>query len=983
MQRLAEGQFEEPIPESSNDEIGLLAREFKRMALAIGSKEGELRQLAAGLEEKVRNRTAEIARAQEVAQFGIWEWDLTGNTVTWSDETFRLFGYAPGGCTPSYDQFVACLHPDDRPQVIAWVHHTVTEKKAAANDFRVVWPNGEVHSLHGRADVVLDPSGRVVRMVGASRDTTESSRQEDRLRLFQALLSQSADSIIVADPATARITEVNDAACRALGYTRDELLALTVSDIETTFRDSADFARRAPLVAEGTHAEGRQRRKDGTTFPVEVSVSSVTGPAGHHLLGIARDITVRKREEDELQQAKVAADAANRAKSEFLATMSHEIRTPMNGVIGAAGLLLEDELTPRQRELATIVDSSAKALLTLINDILDISKIEAGRMAVEQRPFDLLTTTEEVSGLFAERAEEKQIALVVRYTPGTRRRFVGDAGRIRQVLVNVVGNAIKFTKRGHIVVSVEEAPSVTAEPGVALRFTVEDTGIGIAPEAMARLFEHFVQADASTTRRFGGSGLGLAISKRLVELMGGEIGVTSRVGEGSTFWFTLPLSIDADAAPAPAAPPACGPLAARVLLVDDHLQTRRVIAEQLAGWNLRHATAATAREALVELRNARAAGDPYHITLIDYHLPDLDGVRLAQMIKADPAVRETALILLASTLEKSVEDLGRAGGFTSWLVKPVRPSALFDGLNAACAACAGGVDACTGVGPADDNRAPARPRFKAHVLVADDSATSQRVAQLALEALGCSVDLARNGAEALTRLQQRRYDLVFMDCEMPEMDGFEATREIRASEARGQGGSAPLHQHQPIVAMTANVLAGDREKCLAEGMDDHLGKPVQLQALIETLERWLPPGARLGVSEFGPQAPTWPVGPAPPAGSLDRATIEKLRTLARATTPGLLAQVLESTDATTRLAALADAATRNDAVSLRQTAHALRGASLNVGATTMAEVSRRIEVVEEAGDLVGAAVLPLLAQLEREFQRIKAEIAAELRGAGG
>jgi PAS domain S-box-containing protein len=994
VRHFAEGQFKEPIPESSGDELGLLACEFNGMALAIGRKEAELRQLTVELDGKIQQRTAELTRsearlmqAQELAQAGSWEWDVVGNTVTWSDESFRIFGFAPGGCTPSYEQYLACIHPDDRPRTAEWINSVLATKASSSLDNRIVRPDGEVRVVHGRSDVVLDDAGRVVRVFGTIQDITERKQREDKLHLFRSLLDQSTDSVLVTDPATARITDASGSACLSLGYTREEMLALRVPDIEATFSSFEEFEQnlRRLKAAGALRFEGRQRRKDGSTFPVEVSVSYVARPEGDYVLTIARDVTERNRAQEELQQAKEGAEAANRAKSEFLATMSHEIRTPMNGVVGAVGLLLDGDLTPRQHELATIAQSSAHSLLTLINDILDISKIEAGKMPIEQAPFDLLTTVEDVGEMFAERAEEKRVELVLRYAPDARRRFVGDAGRIRQVLVNLVGNAIKFSERGHVLVSIEEERSAERQPLAMLRFAIEDTGVGISPEAMDRLFERFAQVDASTTRRFGGTGLGLAICKRLVEMMGGQIGVTSRGGEGSTFWFTLPLLMDASPAPAPA-PMAADLTAARVLLVDNHPVNGRVITEQMSGWNIRNTVAASAREALAVLRAAVAAGDPYHIALIDYRMPDMDGVGLAKVINADPTLRDMALILQISTREKNSEELSREGGFASWLVKPVRPSALFDGLIAACAARAGGLDARTAARHAADGpiAAPARPRFRGRVLVADDNTTNQRVAQLALEGLGCSVALARNGAEVLVMLQQRPYDLVFMDCEMPEVDGFEATREIRASEARlARGGSPAPHGRMPVVAMTAKALSGDREKCLAAGMDDYLGKPVQLGALIETLERWLPVEARPGAGE--PSTQTTPRAQRPdtpravaPSGALDQAALDRLRELAQATTPALFAQVLEAfrTDAATYLVALQDAATRNDRVRLARTAHALKGASLSVGATTMAQVSRQLEAIDEADELT--AVPSLLAQLESAFQRVKTEIEREL-----
>jgi len=1112
VQRFAEGSFKEPMPEGSGDELGLLVREFNAMALVIGTKESQLRQVADELDERVRQSTAELVRAQELAQLGSWEWDVVRNIVTWSDQIFRIFGLDHGTCLPSHELYLACVHPDDRQRVTEFVSAVLTLKAPGFIDNRILRPDGDVRVVHGRADVVLDEAGNVIRMVGTFQDVTARERVEAALRdseeRFRDLFENANDLIQSASP-DGRFLFVNRAWKETLGYTDEDLSELTmlsvvddsckehcqemfsrlmagdsVPRIEAVFvgkhgrrvfvegsvscqvvegrpvatrgifhdvtdrkKSEEQFQRllesapdamvivnragtitvvnsqteklfgypRAELLGRGIeclvparfagHAADRAAfiagphvrrmgskrelfglRSDGSEIPVEISLSPLETEDGPLVISAIRDVTDRKRVEAELRQAKTEAEAASRAKSEFLATMSHEIRTPMNGVIGAVGLLLDGELTRRQRELATIARSSAHSLLTLINDILDISKIEAGRMPIEQAPFDLLTTLEDVGEMFAERAEEKKIELILRYAPDARRRFVGDEGRIRQVLVNLVGNAIKFSELGSVFVSVGEGPSDERQSLAMLRVAIEDTGIGIAPEAVGRLFERFAQADASTTRRFGGTGLGLAICKRLVELMGGAIGVTSRVGEGSTFWFTLPLSVDARPASVPTVT-AADMTTARVLLVDDNVLNGRVMAEQMRTWSIRHGVAASAGDALAVLRAAVAAGDPYHIALIDCHMPDMDGVALAKIINADPALRALTLVLLTSTLDKNAEDLSREGGFTSWLAKPVRPSALFDGLIAACAARCGGLDA-----PAPAQRAadalvasPARPRFQGRVLVADDNTTNQRVAQLALEGLGCHVELAGTGAEAVTMVQQRPYDLVFMDCEMPEVDGFEATREIREWEARlARSGSPASHSQIPVVAMTAKVLPGDREKCLAAGMDDYLSKPVQLTTLVKVLERWLSAEVTtLAVSAPPAQTPRQAehsdIAPAvAPSGALDRAAIAQLRTLAQQTTPALFSRVLEAFlgDAPRYLIDLHAANTRRDPAGLAQAAHALKGASLNVGARTMAEMSRQLETVKETGDLTETAAL--LAQLESEFQHVEAELGREL-----
>ncbi len=976
----AVGQFKAPLPDSSGDEIGLLAREFNGLAHVIRAKENELRQVAVELDERIRQRTAELARAQAVAQVGSWEWDVAADAMTWSDQTFLIFGVDPKHCLPGYEQYLACLHPDDRRPMVEWVNSLLSTKSRGSLDSRTVRPDGEERMLHVSVEALLDAAGNVTHLAGTIQDVTERKCSEEQ---FKRLLEAAPDAMVIVNR-EGQIVLVNSQTEQIFGYSRADLLGQSV-EILIPARFGGHVAQRHSFSATSSARRmGAKRalfglRKDGTEIPVEISLSPLETPNGSVVISAIRDVSDAKRVEAELLQAKADAETANRAKSEFLATMSHEIRTPMNGVIGAVGLLMDDDLTPRQRELATIARSSAHALLTLINDILDISKIEAGRMSIEEAPFDLLATVEEVGGMFAERAQQKGLELVLRYAPSARRRFHGDASRIRQVLMNLVGNAIKFSAHGHVLVSVEEDRGAERPAQASLRISIEDSGIGISPEGLSRLFERFSQADTSTTRRFGGTGLGLAICKRLVELMGGQIGVDSRVGHGSTFWFTLPLALPIEASPVPA-PTGVDITAARVLLVDDNPVSREVVYEQLCGWRISSSTAASIEAALAELHAAAAAGDPYHIVLIDHHLPAMDGIGLAATLKADPLLRDAALILLTSTIEKNAAELTRVGGFAGSLVKPMRPSALFDVLIAARAGQTdGGQMAAAGWQPAGAARTgPDRPRFHGRVLVADDNTTNQRVAQLALEGLGCRVDLAGNGAEAVLMLQQQKYDLVFMDGEMPEMDGFEATRAFRALEAR----LSPPHRRVPIVAMTAKVLAGDREKCLAAGMDDYLSKPVQLQALSETLARWLPTGA---TADGGPVDPTPSHAAIPralpsadPGDALDAAVVDQLMRLARQTTPELFEQVMQAflADAPKYLANLHASASRRDPLALARTAHALKGASLSIGAATMAPLCSQLEATEDGEDMAG--VTALLARLDTEFQRVQTEITGKL-----
>ena len=654
------------------------------------------------------------------------------------------------------------------------------------------------------------------------------------------IISSMVDSLIVFD-SNGIITEVNQSTVQLLGYEETEILGqpITVviaalegspgSRIETLFDELSSITH---------HVDQVYLTKDGREIPVSFSGSTMRDESGkiQGVVCVAKDITTRKRAEAQLLRAKEQAEEAVRMKAQFLAMMSHEIRTPMNGIVGMTELLVESGLTNDQRMYAETVRNSSEALLTIINDILDFSKIEAGKLDMEVIDLDLQAAVEDTVDLLAERAAAKGLDFVGFVEPNVPTALRGDPVRLRQILLNLASNAIKFTEEGEVTIRV--TLEIESNEEVVVRFQVRDTGVGVSKEGQSRLFKSFSQADSTTTRQYGGTGLGLAISKLLTELMHGEIGVNSTPGQGSTFWFTARLAKQPFAAhTVSASRPNLGGL--RICCAVNNPTIRQMLTQYISGWGMNGAATTSSTETITELQWGLSRGEPYDVAILDMDLPDMDGLNLARTIKNDPALTDVRLVLLISIRQLENFNVVQDAGFAAYVNKPIRKVLLETCLQKIMGRDSVSEEPANN-SPLDNTLIPeeAHEPTCSRILLVDDHGVNQQLAGLMLERLGHRVEIANNGQEAIEAVFNDSYDLVFMDCQMPIMDGYEATQAIRKKEECIT--DVERKKRIPIIAMTANAMQGDKEKCLDAGMDDYVSKPIKRDELAEVLAKWLP-----------------------------------------------------------------------------------------------------------------------------------------------
>ena len=904
-----------------------------------------------------------------------------------SESVSGLFGCTPREYLENPYLWRDRVHPDDVPRIADWVDRMFESDKRSI-EYRIRRLEGSYSWVEDRQQIVRDAEGKPVEIVGSWMDVTarkEAEETREKVRSRLDLLLGAAPAVVYSFAASGDFapTFVSDNIEGMLGYRPEEYLkdaAFWRAHVHP--EDLAEVeAEQVRLFETGAHlSEYRFRKKDGSYRWVSDEQHLIRDRNGEPLevVGSWSNIEARKAAEQallaaqgELEKATEAALAASEAKSAFLANMSHEIRTPMNAVIGLSHLALKTDLMPRQRDYVVKIKHSGQHLLGIINDILDFSKIEAGKLAVENIDFDLDKVLENVGNLISEKASAKGLELIFDIEPTVSSYFCGDPLRLGQILINFCNNAVKFTEKGEVVVKAEVMED--SDESQLILFSVSDTGIGLTQEQIGRLFQAFQQADASTTRKYGGTGLGLAISKRLAELMGGTIEVTSELGKGSTFRFTARLG---KAEMAPRRRILQSDLhGRRVLIIDDNAQARSVLSGMLTNLSFIADEAPSGHEGIEMIQKAAQAREPYDIAFVDWQMPGLDGIETGKRILALPNLDTPPhLVMVTAYGREEVLKQAEESGFENVLIKPVTSSILFDTAIGALGAELEATEEIV-AGPSFDI-----DRMRgARVLLVEDNEINQEVAIGQLEDAEVFVDLAENGAEAVRMARENDYDVVLMDMQMPVMDGIEATRILR-SDAR--------FQTLPIIAMTANALVSDRELCLEAGMNDHIAKPIDPDQLFGVLMRWVerPEGDGAGLRELSEARATVVHTPALADGPLDIDGIDVKSALKR--TGGnrkryvaLLRRFAQQQAGT--VDEIRKALSMGDAATAERAAHSLKGAAGTLGATTLSEIAAKAEAAIKTGQGIDTALTSLFAGLGAAVRAIRAALPEEIPTNGG
>ena len=817
-------------------------------------------------ERKAEDLSDRLSIATQGAGIGVWDWDIVNDVLIWDKQMYRIFNVAPDQFRGALEAWQACVHPDDLEPATQKLLSAVRGESEFDTSFRIIWADKSIHYIKARGVAKRNEKGETVRMIGLNWDITVQEELATELTDFRETLDQTLDSVLITDAETLRFIYVNNGACRQLGYTREELLQKGPCEIRPNFPPEKLRELVAPLVTRKEpilRFESTYQRKSGEVFPIDVSLQYMHR-SGHRaqFVAVSRDATERKRAEeelrcytqqvtesrdrieqqseqlrqraDELSLARVAADNANRAKSEFLANMSHEIRTPMNGVLGMTRLALNTAMTDQQREYLEMSHRSAETLLDILNDILDFSKIEAGKFTLELVPFQPQEWVENVVKDSSLRANAKQLELTCDIGMNVPQVLIGDPGRLRQVLLNLVSNAIKFTERGEVAVSVRRIDG--DDEYVDLEFAVRDTGMGIPQDRLERIFEAFEQADTSITRTHGGTGLGLTISARLVSLMGGPLKVKSVKGQGSTFSFLARFPISDQILPQLRTQSIPEMRGLRVLVVDDNATNRRILQDMLIHWDMRPTCVDSGFKAVEAMREATLEGSPFALVLLDAMMPEMDGFTVAEELRATRDYDGSTIMMLSSGDSQGDIARCREVGVQKYMTKPVVSSLLFNAIIEA-------VDSNNRAANSDSTKNNSAslesgensnaPTTGLRILLAEDNLINQMVTVGVVEVAGHKVIVVNNGQEAVDRLKAEPFDVILMDVQMPVLDGFQATAAIRTWE-RGSG------QHTPIIALTAHAMKGDMERCRTAGMDDYVSKPIQPEALLGAIERAIP-----------------------------------------------------------------------------------------------------------------------------------------------